>query len=93
MKLKYTAILFSLLISNFIFSQAKNTNSKLVEKAKKIHNNIITIDTHDDINIKNFTQSKNYSQDLSNQVTIPKMKKGGLDVAWFVVYSHQGRIE
>jgi len=92
MKLKYSLILFSLLISNFIISQEKNTNSKLVEKAKKIHNNIITIDTHDDINIKNFTQNKNYSQDLSNQVTIPKMKKGGLDVAWFVVYSHQGKL-
>ena len=64
----------------------------MITKAQKIHNSIITIDTHDDINIKNFTKSKNYSQDLNSQVNIPKMKKGGLDVAWFVVYSHQGKL-
>ena len=50
---------------------------------------MITIDTHDDINIKNFTDSINYTQRLESQVNLPKMKEGGLDVAWFIVYTGQ----
>ncbi len=61
----------------------------LVERAKIIHERIITLDTHCDINIKNFTDSINYSQNLDSQVNLPKMKAGGLDVAWFIVYTGQ----
>mgnify|MGYP001280225338 CR=1 FL=1 len=51
---------------------------------------IITIDTHIDINVENFTDSLNYSMDTDTQVNLPKMIAGGLDVAWFVVYTAQG---
>ncbi|MCX7549687.1 dipeptidase [Xanthomarina sp. F2636L] len=61
----------------------------LVERAKAIHNRVITIDTHDDIEVSNFTDSINYTQDINAQVTLPKMKAGGLDVAWFIVYTGQ----
>lgn len=64
-------------------------NEELIAKAKAIHNNVITLDTHCDINVKNFTDSINYTQDLNSQITLPKMKKGGLDVAWFIVYTGQ----
>ncbi len=57
--------------------------------AKRIHENVITIDTHADINIRNFTDSVNYAQRLETQVNLPKMKEGGLDVAWFIVYTGQ----
>ena len=57
--------------------------------AREIHKNVITIDTHVDIDVKNFTDSINYTQDLDTQVNLPKMKAGGLDVAWFVVYTGQ----
>ncbi len=67
----------------------KPTEDQLIAKAKKIHNNVITLDTHCDINIKNFTDSINYTQNLSSQITLPKMTKGGLDVAWFIVYTGQ----
>ena len=50
----------------------------LIEKAKSIHERVITLDTHCDFNVKNFTDSINYTQDLNSQVTLPKMKKGGL---------------
>lgn len=56
---------------------------------QEIHEKVITIDTHDDINVKNFTASKNYTQRLTTQVNIPKMKEGGLDVAWLIVYTGQ----
>ena len=61
----------------------------LIERAKAIHERVITLDTHCDINVKNFTDSINYTQNLDNQVNLPKMKTGGLDVAWFIVYTGQ----
>ncbi|WP_179344952.1 dipeptidase [Winogradskyella ursingii] len=61
----------------------------LMAKAKAIHERVITLDTHCDINVKNFTDSLNYTQDLDTQITLPKMKEGGLDVAWFIVYTGQ----
>ena len=55
-------------------------------------NPIITIDTHDDINVINFTDSLNYTMNTDSQVNIPNMIAGGLDVAWFVVYTAQGEL-
>ena len=54
---------------------------------------IITIDTHDDINVINFTDSLNYSMNTDSQVNLPNMIAGGLDVAWFVVYTAQGELD
>ncbi|MFC4722204.1 dipeptidase [Geojedonia litorea] len=76
-------------------SRTSETNDRakdsiaLIEKAKAIHERVITLDTHCDINVKNFTDSINYTQDLDSQVNLPKMKAGGLDVAWFIVYTGQ----
>ncbi|MEM5564852.1 dipeptidase [Psychroserpens sp. AS72] len=61
----------------------------LVEHARAIHERVITLDTHCDINVKNFTDSINYTQNLESQVNLPKMIVGGLDVAWFIVYTGQ----
>ena len=66
------------------------TEAKLVEKAKGIHERVITLDTHDDINPSDFTAEKNYTQRLASQVNLPKMIDGGLDVAFFIVYVGQG---
>ena len=65
------------------------TEEELVALAREIHKRVITLDTHDDINTANFTDSINYTQNLDTQVNLPKMKEGGLDVAWFVVYTGQ----
>ncbi|MGI9549605.1 MAG: dipeptidase [Aurantibacter sp.] len=70
--------------------KSKTTQETLEERAKRIHESVITIDTHDDINVKNFTDSVNYTQRLETQVNLPKMVEGGLDVAWFIVYTGQG---
>ncbi len=59
------------------------------ERAERIHENTITLDTHDDINTKNFTDSVNYTQRLETQINLPKMEEGGLDVAWLIVYTGQ----
>lgn len=61
----------------------------LIAKAKAIHKKVLVLDTHDDIDIANFAFSRNYSQDLENQVTLPKMQGGGLDASFFIVYTGQ----
>ena len=70
-----------------IFSSCKDnstgtmTEEQLIAKAKGIHERVITLDTHCDINIQNFTDSINYTQNLESQVNLPKMHEGGLDVS------------
>ncbi|WP_029036870.1 dipeptidase [Salinimicrobium xinjiangense] len=82
----------------FIFSavfvaNAQSTNEDLQEKARRIHEKVITIDTHNDINVNNFTAEKNYTQNLDTQVTLPKMEKGGVDVSWLIVYTGQESLD
>lgn len=62
----------------------------IVQRAREIHDKVITIDTHDDINVANFTEERNYTMDLPTQVNLPKMNAGGLDVSWMIVYVGQG---
>jgi membrane dipeptidase len=65
-------------------------DAELLAKAKGIHERVMTLDTHNDINVRNFTDDRNYKEDLGNQVNLPKMIEGGLDVSWFIVYTGQG---
>ncbi|WP_394345069.1 dipeptidase [Gillisia hiemivivida] len=83
--------MISILSIHSIYSQNKE-QSEMWKKAKAIHEKVITIDTHDDININNFTANRNYTQDLNTQVNLPKMMDGCLDVAWFIVYTGQGEL-
>ena len=85
------AILIVTIISIYLL-KVKNDNNNLLKKAKIIHKNIITLDTHCDIDVKNFTESINYSNNIDTQCNIPKMEIGGLDVAWFIVYTGQGEL-
>ena len=39
----------------------------ILQKAQMIHLKTTTVDTHDDINVKNFTDSINYTQDTKTQ--------------------------
>lgn len=66
------------------------SEAELVARAQGIHERVITLDTHDDISPANFTAERNYTMDLGNQVNLPKMNAGGLDVAWLIVYVGQG---
>ena len=77
----------------FINSCKNDQNTLLINKAKEIHERIIILDTHNDIDVKNFKSTYNYSIDTKNQVNIPKMIKGGLDVSWLIVYTKQGPLD
>jgi membrane dipeptidase len=62
----------------------------LVARARAIHERVITADTHNDISPANFTAECNYTMRLTTQVNLPKMKEGGLDVSFMIVYVGQG---
>lgn len=67
-----------------------NYPDEILDRAKEIHNRILVLDTHVDINVANFTTNNNYTEDIGNQVNLPTMDAGGMDVAWFIVYTAQG---
>jgi len=75
-----------------VAAQKQTDEEKLIAKARKIHDEVITLDTHDDINTQNFTETVNYTQELPTQVNLPKMVRGGLDVSWMIVYTGQGEL-
>lgn len=61
------------------------------EVAARIHQKIITIDTH--VDIPSFFGSEKYDPVLRNvwpvQVDLPRMREGGLDAVFFIVYVAQ----
>jgi membrane dipeptidase len=67
-------------------------DAELAKRARAIHERVITLDTHVDINPANFTSERNYTQDLPIQVNLPRMTSGGLDAAFLIVYVGQGEL-
>ncbi|MDP5107111.1 MAG: dipeptidase [Polaribacter sp.] len=86
MKFLKLLLLFLIIIS----CKKEKLGEDLLLKSKEIHERVMTLDTHVDIDVANFTDSINYSQKLENQVNLPNMEQGGLDVAFFIVYTGQG---
>ncbi|SEL93509.1 membrane dipeptidase [Maribacter orientalis] len=87
--MKQFIYLFYFLLAVSCAEKKENVTETTLDKAKRIHEDIITIDTHNDINVNNFTDSINYTQNLETQVNLPKMIEGGLDVSWLIVYTGQ----
>jgi membrane dipeptidase len=61
----------------------------LEARARAIHERVIVIDTHDDISSNFASPASDPGEREGRQVTLPKMREGGLDVAFFVVYVGQ----
>lgn len=72
--------------------QNNDTAESIIEKAQRIHDNAITMDTHVDIDVNSFTEESNYTQDLPIQVDLAKLKAGGLDAVFLIVYTGQGEL-
>jgi membrane dipeptidase len=69
---------------------AQPNDAALIAKAKAIHDRVIKADTHNDIDPANFTPECNYTLRLTNQVNLPKMVEGDMDVSFMIVYVGQG---
>ncbi len=72
---------------------AAQDDPALVARARGIHDRVLTLDTHVDINPAFFRRDTvNYVTGVArNQVDLPKMEAGGLDVAFLIVYVGQAR--
>jgi membrane dipeptidase len=86
-----TALSVSLLFQITIrTSPAQANDAALRAKAKAIHERVLKLDTHNDIDPANFTADCNYRMRLTTQVNLPKMVEGGMDVSFMIVYVGQG---
>ncbi|MEK6755934.1 MAG: membrane dipeptidase, partial [Bacteroidota bacterium] len=67
------------------------SQEELVALAKGIHERTLTIDTHDDISADFATEKDDVgSPENRRQISLPKMRNGGLDVEFFVVFTGTG---
>jgi membrane dipeptidase len=89
LRLPVSLLLLTMVVAAPAFAQT-GADAALIQRARAIHDRVIALDTHADINPDNFTRQKNYTQRLDTQVNLPKMKEGGLDAAFFIVYVGQG---
>lgn len=82
------------LLSTTLFAQqgAMNPDAALIKKARGIHDRVIKLDTHNDFSVNNFTPTCNYTMRLTNQVNLPKMIEGDMDVTFLIVYQGQGAL-
>jgi len=71
-------------------SPAQPNDAVLIAKAKGIHDRVIKLDTHNDIDPANFTADCNYAMRLTTQVNLPKMVEGDMDVSFMIAYVGQG---
>lgn len=69
---------------------SESSEAALIAKAKGIHDRVIKLDTHNDIEPSNFTADCNYTMRLTTQVNLPKMLEGDMDVSFMIVYVGQG---
>jgi microsomal dipeptidase-like Zn-dependent dipeptidase len=83
------SILLSSLLCLALLMGCTPSEQEIFDKAMDIHERVITLDTHVDINVNNFTGETNYTQRLDTQVDLIKMNEGGLDVVWLIVYTGQ----
>ena len=70
--------------------KAQPNEAALIAKARAIHDRVLKLDTHNDIDPANFTADCNYTMRLTTQINLPKMVEGGMDVSFMIVYVGQG---
>jgi membrane dipeptidase len=69
-------------------SVSRPSEADLPAAARELHDRIITIDTHDDIPL-NFATPQVDPLNADRQVNLTKMKAGGLDAGFFIVFVGQ----
>ena len=77
-------------------AQRPAADSALVARARAIHQRVLTLDTHVDINANQFNpdDSVNFAKGVpSRQVDLPKMEAGGYGGVFLAVYQGQGPLD
>ncbi|QIL90600.1 membrane dipeptidase [Microbulbifer sp. SH-1] len=90
----YKNNLLSLALSAVLAGSAGGVlgKTKVDQDTLQLHDSLLTMDTHVDIDVANFTATRNYTRDLGTQVDLQKAEQGGLDAIWFSVYTGQGEL-
>ena len=65
------------------------SEEEIRERARAIHDEVLTLDTHVDIPFNYATEEVDPGKRAEFQVDLPKMEEGGLDAAFFIVYVGQ----
>jgi len=65
-------------------------DSELMALARSIHDRVLTLDGHIDIEVSFFTPENPDKMGYQKLVSLPAMKSGGLDGAFFTAYVEQG---
>ena len=76
-------------LTALLFSCSLHAADDLEARARAIHERVFTIDTHDDIELNYATSAFMPADNADAQVTLDKMKIGGLDGGFFIVYVGQ----
>ena len=75
-------------------ARTDSADDAVVAKARAIHERVMALDTHVDIDPGNFLPGElNYTQRLNTQVDLTKMEQGGLDAIFFSIYVGQGPLD
>ena len=88
----YLSLLLSVLF--FVCTRQKDTNQmsdkEFVAYAKIIHDRVLTLDTHVDIEVSFITPEFYKGRKHEKLVTVPKMEEGEIDAVFFAAYVGQG---
>ncbi|MBO6796301.1 membrane dipeptidase [Maricaulis sp.] len=68
----------------------EETEAEFLARAAEIHDRVLTLDTHVDTGPGFGTPALDPGGPTDAQVDLPKMREGGLDAAFFIVYVGQG---
>ena len=84
-----------LLAAVLAFTGCSDPETRLENKAKRIHEAAYTVDSHTDtplrLNRSGFDFGvRNDPGDTRSKIDLPRMKEGGMDGIWFAVYVGQG---
>jgi membrane dipeptidase len=86
-------------VSSPSLSTSSGSNASLMEdgltaQARAVHQRVMTLDTHVDIDPGAFLPGVlNYAQRINTQVDLTKMEEGGLDAVFFSIYVGQGTLD
>jgi membrane dipeptidase len=79
-----TLVMMVLLVA----ANSRAADDELLVRARAIHERVLTLDTHVDIPL-NFATSEFIPATAAAQVNLQNMREGGLDAAFFIVYTGQ----
>jgi membrane dipeptidase len=85
----------AIVILSLLFGLTGFAQERMIEKAKKIHQKVYTVDSHNDTPMSfgsaefSMAEAHNVVKDGSC-MDFPRMKEGGLDGAFFAVFTGQG---